>query len=56
MLLWLLNLNFAGGQALVVSGAIPVPGQPDIGVGCPPAISVNYEAEITAPGGGDIGV
>ena len=57
MLLWLVNLGFAGGLGIgLVSGEITLVGQPNITVGCPADINVNYEAEITVPADGSVGV
>ncbi len=57
MLLWLLNLGFAGGVGIgLVSGEITLVGQPDITTGCPADITVQYAAEITVPADGDVGV
>ena len=72
MLLWLLNLDLAGGLEIVPSVEIPIVGQPDILVGCPAAIAVegqfavtvsyvadlivNYEAEVIVLSEEDIGV
>ena len=55
MLLWLMNLDFAGGEvAFFVSGAIPVLGAADIIAPYEAQVIAPYEAPITAESEGTV--
>jgi len=55
MLLWLMNLDFAGGEvAFFISGVIPVRGAADITARYEAQIIAKYEAQITAESEGEV--
>ena len=55
MLLWLMNLDFAGGEVVFfVSGAIPVRGAADVTAQYEAQIIARYEAQITAESEGEV--
>jgi hypothetical protein len=55
MLLWLMNLDFAGGEvAFFVSGAIPIRGAADIIAQYEAQITARYGAQITAESEGNV--
>ena len=57
MLLWLLNLDFAGGFAAVApTEFIALPSEPNVVVSCAANVIITDEPNVTIPGTGNTGV
>lgn len=55
MLLWLMNLGFAGGEVgFFISGAIPVRGAANVIAQYEAQITAQYEVQITAESEGEV--